>query len=198
VFKSSIWLIRSQVLRSLHLANPISRCGYTDHIWLIRLRVFISPHLDTQISRCGYSRCPGLSTQDLQIWVFRLPHLATQIRGTRISTSGYSRYPGIGTQDRQMCIFRFPDVVAQISISSWTACTLQMGPMGCPQTLVRYYDCTQCKIPKEGRTQTFACVLVPRHIAQMDSNHKNCPTQFLCTSSHFFAKQNKVEVLIPR
>ena len=29
---------------------------------------------------------------------------------------------------------------------SWTACPLQMGLAGCPETSVRNYHCTQCKI----------------------------------------------------
>jgi hypothetical protein len=36
--------------------------------------------------------------------------------------------------------------------SSWNACPLKMGPIGCPETSVRNYHSTLCKIPKESRS----------------------------------------------
>jgi hypothetical protein len=127
-----------------------------------RLSIFKSLHLETQISICEYS--------DLHMWVLRSPDLATQdvhVLVLKISRYGYSdfssSYSNQGYSDLHIWVLKisscrysaFPDLVSQISRSSWTAWTLQMGPIGCPQTSLGKYDCTQCKIPKEGRTKFY-------------------------------------------
>jgi hypothetical protein len=39
-----------------------------------------------------------------------------------------------------------------VSYFSWTACTLKMGPTGCPETSVNNYRSMQCNNPEERRS----------------------------------------------